>query len=108
MPWRCSASSASPRPSASWGKLFLFNAAINAGLVWLAVVAVLNSVVSAYYYVALIRTMYLREPSDPSRIAVALPNRAALGITALGIAVLGLWPGGLLEIARAAAGGLLP
>ena len=90
------------------GKLFLFNAAINAGLVWLAVVAVLNSVVSAYYYVALIRTMYLREPSAPSRIAVALPNRAALGITALGIAVLGLWPGGLLEIARAAAGGLLP
>ena len=45
------------------GKLFLFNAAVNAGLVWLAVIAVINSVVSAYYYIGIIRTMYLRDPS---------------------------------------------
>ena len=90
------------------GKLFLFNAAVNADLVWLALVGVVNSVVSAYYYVGIIRTMYLREPSDSSVIAVAASNWVALGITALAIVGLGLWPTGLLDVARTAAPGLLP
>lgn len=89
------------------GKLFLFNAAVNADLVWLAVVGVVNSVISAYYYVALIRIMYLREPSDPTRLGVALPSRIALGITATSVLVLGFWPSGLFEVARTAALGLI-
>ncbi len=90
------------------GKLFLFNAAVNADLVWLALVGVINSVVSAYYYVGLIRTMYLREPTDPSPIAMAVSSRAALAVAALAIVVLGLWPGGLFDVAQTAALGLLP
>jgi NADH-quinone oxidoreductase subunit N len=90
------------------GKLFLFNAAINADLLWLAVAGVLNSVVSAYYYMGIVRTMYLRDPEDTSRIGAGIPVQAALGISALGIIVLGLWPGGLLEVARAAAVSLVP
>jgi len=44
------------------GKLYLFAALINAKLFWLAIVGVLNSVVSLYYYVRILRNMFLREP----------------------------------------------
>ena len=105
------------------GKLFLFNAAVNSGLVWLAVVGAVNSVVSAYYYVGIIRTMYLRQPTGnaapaatedgtpaatgDARIATAFSARIALAVTLAATLVLGLWPGGLLEVARTAATGLL-
>lgn len=91
------------------GKLFLFNAAVNSGLVWLAVVGAVNSVVSAYYYVGIIRTMYLRQPAgDATPVVTTLSARVALGVTVAAILVLGLWPGGLLEVARTAASGLVP
>jgi len=86
------------------GKLFLFQAAVNADLVWLAVIGVVNSVVSAYYYVNVIKTMYLRpaETKEDARVAVSATSTAALGVTGAGVLVLGLWPGGLLEVARTA------
>ena len=86
------------------GKLFLFNAAVNSGLVWLAVVGAVNSVVSAYYYVGIIRTMYLRQPTgEASPIAAAFSGRLALVVTLAAILVLGFWPGGLLEVTHTAA-----
>ena len=122
-----------PPTAGFMGKLFLFNAAVNAGLVWLAVVGAVNSAVSAYYYVGVIRTMHLRGapdaaapspaalPTTPAngadlplnapavRIANGTPLavKTALGVAALIIIALGFWPGGLLDIARAAAESLL-
>ncbi len=90
------------------GKLFLFNAAVNADLAWLAVVGVLNSVVSAYYYVGIVRTMYLREPAEPLRIGAPVPAWVAMGVASAGVAVLGVWPAWLLDVARTAAGALVP
>ena len=85
------------------GKLFLFNAAVNSGLVWLAVLAVINSVISAYYYMSIIRIMYLREATDETIIKTSRSNMAALSITSISILVLGLWPNGLLSAANIAA-----
>ena len=90
------------------GKLFLFNAAVNADLAWLAVVGVVNSVVSAYYYLGIVRTMYLREPAEPRRIGVPVPAWVAMGVASAGVAVLGVWPTWLLDVARTAAGALVP
>lgn len=89
------------------GKLFLFNAAINADLMWLALIGLVNSVISAYYYVNIIRTMYLREPGEPGRFGTGVPEAIALGVTSLAVLVLGLWPSGLLDVARTAALALL-
>jgi NADH-quinone oxidoreductase subunit N len=89
------------------GKLFIFNAAVNADLVWLVIIAVVNSVVSAYYYMNIIRIMYLKQAEDGSSISVPMPSWAALAVVTAAVAVLGLWPGGLLELARTAAQGLL-
>jgi NADH-quinone oxidoreductase subunit N len=90
------------------GKLFLFNAAVNTGLLWLVVVGALNGVVSAYYYLNLVRVAYLREPASPERIALPRTLAVALGICVAAVLVLGVWPAGLLEVARTAASALVP
>jgi NADH-quinone oxidoreductase subunit N len=91
------------------GKMYLFGAAVQRGFVWLPIVAVLNSVVAAYYYLRLIVYMYMRDPEDP-------PVRAALA-PAAGLALagavwvtfqLGLWPGPVFALAQRAMAPLLP
>ena len=82
------------------GKLFLFNAAINTGLVWLVVVGVVNSVVSAYYYLRVIKVMYLRPSPSAERVQSSAALRVALGLSGLGVLVLGIMPGPLLDAAQ--------
>ena len=43
------------------GKLYVFTAVINAGFIWLAVIGVINSVISLYYYMKVVRNMYMRQ-----------------------------------------------
>jgi len=90
------------------GKFYLFAAAIRAGYVWLAVIAVLNAAVAAYYYLRLIVYMYMREPEGlPTVYAPSLPGGLALGIAAWGVVQLGLMPAPLFDLARAAVAPLL-
>ena len=90
------------------GKLYLFNAAVRSDLAWLALVAVINSVVSAYYYLRIVRTMYLTPLEVEDRVSSSTAVRIALGITALGILVIGIVPGPLLEITETAVRTLIP
>ena len=99
-----------PPTAGFMGKLFLFQAAINADLTWLAVAGAVNSVVSAYYYVNIIKTMYLREhdeEGDTARVPVGAAAGAALAVTGAATLALGVWPGPLFDAARTAAAGLL-
>jgi NADH-quinone oxidoreductase subunit N len=91
-----------PPTAGFMGKLFLFNAAVDANLVWLAVLGLVNSVVSAYYYVRIVRVMYMRPASSTDRIGVGIPAGTALLVTGATVVVLGVFPGWLLEIARTA------
>jgi NADH-quinone oxidoreductase subunit N len=91
------------------GKLYLFSAAIKTGFVWLAVIAVLNSVVAAYYYLRLIVYMYMRAPEGPGVLARLTP---AAGVS-LALAVwatlhLGVLPGNVLALAQRAVAPLFP
>ena len=97
-----------PPTAGFMGKLYLFNAAVRSDLAWLALVAVINSVVSAYYYLRIVRTMYLTPLEFEDRVSSSTPVRFALGITALGILVIGIVPGPLLEITETAVRTLLP
>ncbi len=91
------------------GKFYLFGAAIRGGFVWLAVIAVLNSVVAAYYYLRLIVYMYMREPEGPEpRAAVTPAAGLALAICAWVTFQLGIWPGPVLALAQRAALPLVP
>ena len=81
-----------PLTAGFMGKWFVFQATIEAGLVWLAIIGVLTSVISAYYYVGLIVRMYLRDgEGDPAAGSSRYLNWA-LYATFAGTLVLGVFP----------------
>ena len=88
-------------------KLNVFGAAVQAGLVWLAVVGVLNSVISAYYYLRVVLFMYMKEGAPAEAAPVCLALQGGVGIAAVAIVVLGLWPAPILDLARLTAAALL-
>ncbi len=85
------------------GKLYLFAALINAKMVVLAVIGVLNSVVSLYYYVRVLRNMYLRD-QDPAAapLKFGLPQMAIVFVLAIPTLLLGVYFSPLVEYAQAA------
>jgi NADH-quinone oxidoreductase subunit N len=86
------------------GKLWIFGAAIDAGYVWLAVIGVLNSALSLYYYVRVVVLMWIAEPEGepvPFRVAPALT--AVLVVAVAGSIVFGVYPRLLFELAEASA-----
>ena len=87
-------------------KLYIFTAAVNSDLLWLAIVGVVNSVVSAYYYLQVVRVMYLEPPASEERVPSSYPFRVALGLSALGVLFVGIVPGPLLRLAEIAVGNL--
>ena len=76
-----------------FGKLYIFNAAVASGWVWLAIVGVINSVIGAYYYLRVTVAMFMAEPAADRPLRLPLPNSVSL---ALVIAVLGTVLFGLL------------
>jgi len=79
------------------GKFFVFGSAISAGLVGLAVIGVLTSLVSAYYYLRVVVYMYMRAGEPEPRAEVWLT--AAIAATAAATFFLGLLPQPLLDLA---------
>ncbi len=97
-----------PPTAGFMAKLYLFNAAIGSDLVWLAIAGVINSVISAYYYLRVVRTMYMMPAESEDGLSSSVSMRLALGLAALGILVVGIFPGLLLEVAEGAVATLLP
>jgi len=90
-----------PPTGGFFGKFYVFRAAMESGgqLIWLVVAAVLNSVVSVYYYLRIVMTMYFREPT---REATPLTSRAmvtALAICAVVVLLMGVIPESWLDMA---------
>jgi NADH-quinone oxidoreductase subunit N len=81
-----------------WAKLYVLLATLNAGLVWLAGVAMLFAVIGAYYYLRVVWYMYFADPADNTPINAAVDMRIVMSANALGLLVLGLFPGGLLDL----------
>jgi len=89
------------------GKFFAFQAALDSRIVWLVVIAAVNSVIGAFYYLRVIVAMYFWEASNdykPTRVAPALT--VALLVAAAGTLYLGLLPSRVLIFAKAAADSL--
>jgi NADH-quinone oxidoreductase subunit N len=85
-------------------KLYIFSAAIHSGLVWLAVIAVLNSVVSAFYYLGIVRTMYVDAPPSEERVRATPELSFPLAIATACVLLFGILPEPLLTAATRAAG----
>jgi NADH-quinone oxidoreductase subunit N len=83
------------------GKFYLFSAAIQKGFVGLAIVAVLNSVVSVFYYFRLLIYMYMKEPGEdaPEPEKVSVPVQAIMALGAIAVLFLGVYPTPILTLA---------
>jgi NADH-quinone oxidoreductase subunit N len=84
------------------GKWWLFGAAIRADFAWLAVVAVVNSAVSLYYYARIAVAMYMTPPEDDRRLAVPFATGAAIAIAAALTLVIGIYPQPFIVLAQLA------
>ena len=92
-----------PPTAGFMGKFWLFSAAIESGYVWLAVIGVLNSAVSLYYYLRVVVFMWLKNEPVGSQ-PVASPGVAvALAVTLAATIVLGIYPRPLFDFAVASA-----
>ncbi|MDQ6760072.1 MAG: NADH-quinone oxidoreductase subunit N [Acidobacteriota bacterium] len=91
-----------PLTGGFFGKFYIFKAALDANLIWLAVIGLLNSAVAAYYYLRILVVMYFREPSDSmTTLAPAGAGiQTALWASALGTLFLGIFPSVVLNLAR--------
>jgi NADH-quinone oxidoreductase subunit N len=81
-----------------FGKYYVFAGAVEAGYTWLAIVGVVMSVVSAYYYLRLVVVMYFREGGEQPDVPVSRLGFAALVISTVAILGLGLFPSIVLNV----------
>ena len=88
-------------------KVYLFGAAVDTNLEWLALMGVINSVLSAYYYLRVVKVMYLLPAPSEERVDSGFPIRLAVAGTFVGTLLFGIYPTPLLNLARTAANVLL-
>jgi len=91
-----------PVTAGFFGKFYVFKAAVNSNLIWLAVLMAVNSIIGAYYYLKVIVAMYMREPSEDSAatapIAFPATVNIALAVSAIGTVYFGLFPNQVLRL----------
>jgi NADH-quinone oxidoreductase subunit N len=86
------------------GKFYVFNAALDSNLVWLAVLMALNSVIASYYYLRVIVAMYMREPKQEiATEPVPWTLSVVLWIAVVGTVYAGLFPSRIIALATNAA-----
>lgn len=85
-----------------YAKLSVLQAVLGAGQVWLAVLAVLLSLVGAFYYLRVVKVMYFDDPIDTTRIVANRDMSVTLSINGLAVLVLGILPGPLMTVCATA------
>ena len=97
-----------PPTAGFYAKLAVFQAAVAAGHLWLAVAAVLLSLVGAFYYLRVVKLMYFDEPKDAERVALRPVMGSVLSVNGLALLWFGIVPGGLMALCTSAVVNLIP
>jgi len=85
------------------GKFYIFSGAIKAGYIWLAVIAMLNSAVSLYYYLRVMVYMYFKESGeDFGWVTMNVGAVVSIVLAIIGVLYLGILPEGIMEMAKSA------
>ena len=87
-----------PPTAGFYAKLAVLSAAVNAGQVWLAVAAVVLSLIGAFYYLRIVKLMYFDEPRDSHPVKARISFSVALSANGLAMLLFGLWPGSLMAL----------
>jgi NADH-quinone oxidoreductase subunit N len=85
-----------------YAKFAVLNAVVQAGHIWLAVVAVLFSLIGAFYYLRIVKLMYFDEPESHAPITVGQDTALLMSVNSLGVLLLGLLPSTLMSICAVA------
>ncbi len=83
-------------------KIYIFSGAVQHGLLWLVILAVINSCISAFYYLRVVKVMWAGAPASAGKVPSSWALRIALAICCLFVLLLGVIPGGFVGIAEAA------
>jgi NADH-quinone oxidoreductase subunit N len=83
-------------------KFYIFSGAVKNGLLWLVIIAVINSVISAYYYLRVVKVMWLGKPASEETVPSTPALRVALSLSCAGVLVLGIVPGLMMKVAELA------
>jgi NADH-quinone oxidoreductase subunit N len=90
-----------PVTAGFFGKFYIFKAAVNSHLIWLAIFMAVNSVIGSYYYLRVIVVMYMREPSaetaSSAPVRFPLTVNLVLTVAAVGTVYFGLFPNQVLN-----------
>ncbi len=84
-------------------KIYIFSGAVDQGLLWLVIIAVINSCISAYYYFKVVKVMWMGEPVANDEVSSTWPEWLALGFCCLAVVVIGIVPGAFMAITQNAA-----
>jgi len=82
------------------GKFYIFMAAINAGFLWLAIIGVLMSAISAYFYLRVIMVMYMSEPAGEFEMSGSTSIYLAMIVAAVAILYIGMYPTDMIAFAK--------
>jgi NADH-quinone oxidoreductase subunit N len=90
-----------------FAKLYVLLATVDSGLIWLAVVIVLNAALAAFYYLRVVVYMYMRDPEpEPAPLDNSPFGSVALAISVAGVIALGIFPGAILRLLEVSAASL--
>jgi len=89
-----------PPAAGFMAKFYIFSAAVQNHLLWLVVIAVFNSVISAYYYLRVVKVMWVGEPTSEEKVPSSGAPRLALFFCCLGVLALGIIPGPVMRAAE--------
>jgi NADH-quinone oxidoreductase subunit N len=87
-----------PPTAGFYAKLSVLGAAVSAGQIWLAVVAVIFSLVGAFYYLRIVKLMYFDDPKDATPIAGHSDMRLLLSVNSLALVAIGILPQPLMAL----------
>jgi NADH-quinone oxidoreductase subunit N len=81
-----------------WAKIGVISAVLDVGYTWLAAVAVLFSVIGAFYYLRVVKLMYFDEPEGDAMPNAGVAMRAVLSANGLAVLALGIFPAALIQL----------
>jgi len=81
-----------------YAKLSVLRAVVDVGMVWLAVVAVIFSVIGAFYYLRIIKLMYFDRAEDDTPLSSPFDMNAVMSVNGLAVLALGIYPSALMAL----------
>ncbi|MBN1690666.1 MAG: NADH-quinone oxidoreductase subunit N [Dehalococcoidia bacterium] len=83
-------------------KIYIFSGAVDQGLLWLVIIAVINSCISAFYYFKVIKVMWMGEPASADKVTSSWPEWLAIALCCIPVIIIGVLPGAFIALTQSA------